>query len=285
MRRLLILLPLLALAACSSSSSNEDGSLADGEDQEQASATKILESQMRSDPQAQPDGFCDKYTQVTLLKARTGRLILELENRLGGSCEIFVAPDKHSYTVTESSNCGSKIYKGTKDGDTVELQDNRTRLCEDLRPAILELKEKRSGFERALYGAPAASSGGNNGGGGAAQVLDVKLYDQPHAQVSQFCDKHTHLGLKRAAGGALSARLEYKLSATSSCEIFIAPNEKLFTVTQSDDCGTKVYSSPPGPSRVVIKDHSTRLCENVIPARVEVELTEGGQTRHLYTAE
>ena len=280
MRRFFVILPLLALAACTSSS-GDDASLADGEDQEQAGATKLMESQMRSDPQAQPDSFCDKYTQVTLLKTRTGKLRLELENRLGGSCEIFVEPDKHSYTVTESSNCGSKIFKGTKAGDTVELQDNRTRMCEDIRPAILELREKRNGFERSLYGAPAASSGGN---GGSTSVLDVKLYDEPHAQVSQFCDKHTWLTLSRT-GGALKARLEYKLSATSSCEIFIAPNEKLFTVTQSDDCGTKVYSSGSGPSRVVIKDHSTRLCENVIPARVEVELTEGGQTRHLYTAE
>ena len=281
MRRFFVILPLLALAACTSSS-GDDASVADGEDQEQASATKLMESQMRSDPQAQPDNFCDKYTQVTLLKTRTGKLLLELENRLGGSCEIFVEPDKHSYTVTESESCGSKMYKGTKAGDTVELQDNRTRLCEDIRPALLELREKRNGFERSLYGKPAAASGG--GGGGSASVLDVKLYDEPHAQVSQFCDKHTWLTLKRE-GGALKARLEYKLSATSSCEIFISPNEKLFTVTQSDDCGTKVYSSGSGPSRVVIKDHSTRLCENVIPARVEVEVTEGGQTRHLYTAE
>jgi hypothetical protein len=282
MRRFLVILPLLALAACSSSTS-DDGSLADGEDQEQASATKLLESQMRSDAQAAPDNFCDKYTQVTLLKTRTGKLLIELENRLAGSCEIFVAPDKHSYTVTESESCGSKMYKGTKNGDSVELQDNRTRVCEDIRPAILELKEKHNGFERSLYGKPAAATGGGNTGGGA-QVLDVKLYDEPHAQVSPSCDKHTALTLKRT-GSALSARLEYKLSATSACEIFIAPNEKLFTVTQSDDCGTKVYSSGAGPSRVVIKDHSTRLCENVIPARVEVELTEGGQTRHLYTAE
>ncbi len=279
MRRFLFILPLFALAACTSSSS-EDTALADGEDQEQAGATKILESQMRSDPQATPGGFCDKYTQVTLLKTRAGKLLLSLENRLGGSCEIFVEPDRHSYTVTESESCGSKMYKGTKDGDTVELQDNRTRLCEDIRPAILELREKRNGFERSLFGEPAAS-GGN---GESASVLDVKLYDEPHAQVSELCDKHTWLTLKRN-DGELKARLEYKLSATSACEIFIAPNETLFTVTQSDDCGTKVYSGGSGANRVVIKDHATRLCENVVPARVEVELTEGGQTRHLYTAD
>jgi len=279
MRRVLALVSLLALAACSAQT--EDGTVADGEDQEQASATKLFEAELRSDPQAAPDNFCDKYTQLTVSKTRTGRLLLELENRLHGACEIFVAPDKHSYTVTESESCGSKIYKGTKSGDSVELQDNRTRLCEDIRPAVLELKEKRNGFERSLYGKPAASNGG---GGGEAQVLDVKLYDEPHAQVSAFCDKHTHLGLKRS-GNALKARLEYKLSATSACEIFIAPNETLFTVTQSDDCGTKVYASAAGAKRIVIKDHSTRLCENVVPARVEVELTEGGQTQHLYTAD
>jgi hypothetical protein len=288
MRKLLLPLFVLATAftaACSSSDSADDPSLADGTDQEQAGATKLTEAKLYADANANPNPMCDSHTALTVLKARSGKLIIELENRLSGSCEIFVAPDKRSYTVTESESCGSKILKGTKNGDSVELQDNRTRMCEDIRPAILELKEKRGGRDIALYGKPLASQQPGGGGGGSQQVFQVKMYDQPHAQVNAGCDKHTELTLTKE-GSTMKARLEYKLSATSGCEIFIQPNEKIFTVTQSDDgCGSKVYSGSAGGERLKIQDHSTRLCENVIPARIEAEWTRSGQAEHLYTAE
>lgn len=288
MRLFLKLLPLLTLVpfaiACSSSSASDDAALADGTDQEQAGATKLTEAKLYADPNANPSPSCDTHTALTVLKARSGKLILELENRVTGGCEIFVAPDKRSYTVTESESCGSKILKGTKNGDSVELQDNRTRMCEDLRPAILELHEKRGGRDISLFGKPLASQL-PGGSGGSQQVFQVKLYDQPHAQVNPGCDKHTELTLSKE-GNAMKARLEYKLSATSGCEIFIAPNEKIFTVTQSDDgCGSKVYSGGAAGESIKIQDHSTRLCENVIPARIEVEWTRGGQAEHLYTTE
>jgi hypothetical protein len=282
---LLVLATALTAAACSSSDdASTDPSLADGTDQEQAGATKLTEAKLYSDPNASPNPSCDTHTALTVLKARSGKLIIELENRVGGACEIFVAPDKRSYTVTESESCGSKILKGTKNGDSVELQDNRTRMCEDIRPSILELKEKRGGREVALYGKPLASQQPGGGGGAASQLLKVKLYDEPHAQVNQGCDKHTELTLSKE-GNTMKARLEYKLSATSGCEIFIAPNEKIFTVTASEDCGSKVYSGSAGGESIKIQDHTTRLCENVIPARIEVEWNRGGQPEHLYTTE
>jgi hypothetical protein len=278
--RIVSLLALLAVAACSSSP--DQPQLADGPDEELNAAKPILEAKLYDDPDATPSAGCDVHTAATLLQTKTGKLRLQLENRVSGGCEIFIVPNKRTYSVAQSDSCGSKVYKGTSGADSVELQDHSTRMCEDFRPALLELSEKRNGQQVRLYGKQSDVS--NPPGTGDAQILDVKLYGEPNAEVSAFCDQYTHLGLKRS-GDSIEARLENKLSATSSCEIFVSPNERLFTVSESEDCGSKVYTSESGGDRIVIKDHSTRLCENVVPARIEVELTVNNRTSRLYSPE
>lgn len=149
----------------------------------------------------------------------------------------------------------------------------------------MELSEQRGTSTVALYGAPIAGGNGSAGAGADAQLLDVKLYDEPHAQVNPSCDMYTHLGLKRD-GAAISASVEFKLSATSTCEPYVAPNERTFGVTQSDDgCGSKVYTGTSGADRIVITDNTHRLCEDLRPARIEVDLTRDGQTSHLFSPE
>jgi len=277
--RLALLVPLLASAsiACGGTEPQDDTTVDDAELQQ--GATVVLEGKLYSDPYATPDATCDVHTAMKVVKARSGKLRLELENKVHGPCELFVEPDKRTYGVTESTACGSISYSNSRG---VWLQDNRTRLCEDARPAVLELEEKRNGQVIRLYGEPSATQTPPVPATPAAAVLDVKLYDQPDAQVTPSCDVYTHLAVT-PTGSGLSARFENKLSATSMCEPFIAPNVALFDVTTSDDCGSKVYSGTSSRGTVTITDNSTRLCENVVAARVVVAATIDGHQWNLYS--
>ncbi len=269
----------LAPAACSNDGAG-DTSITGGAEHEQTAGTKLVEAKLYADPDARPSASCDTHTALTVLKTSSG-LVLELENRVSGGCEIFVVPDRRSYVVTQDEDgCGSNVFKGVDAvrGTAVSLQDHRARACEDMRPAILELRESRGGREVSLFGTPIASGGDD----AHSSVLDAKLYDQPRATVSAGCDKHTELRVTRD-GSKLTARLEYKLSATSTCEIYIAPNERVFDVIESDDCGSKVYTGASGADRVTIRDHALRRCENMIPSLIEVELTADGRTANLYS--
>ena len=62
-----------------------------------------------------------------------------------------------------------------------------------------------------------------------AKVLDVKLYDQPNAQPSAFCDRYTTL-VHGQEGDEFVATLNHELSATSACEIAVMPGPRSYTV-------------------------------------------------------
>jgi hypothetical protein len=277
--RLVALVALLAVAACSNGSDTDvgDEQLAEPE---LATATKVLEAKLYTEPQPYPapNSLCDEHVAAEVLRTASGKLRLRLENRVVGGCRIAVRPDTRIYSIAESNDCGSKVYAGTRGAGSVELMDNRTRLCKDLRPAQLELRETRNGKETLLYGDPAAATAPD------AQLLDVKLYTTPGTQVIEdaFCDQYTRLALKRT-NNVLEARLVNELSKTSRCRVVANRDERVFTVTESNDCGSKVYTSAAGADRVVITDNSTRLCENVVAARVVVELTKNDATKSLYS--
>lgn len=119
MRCVLGFLAICILAGCSTSADQ----VADSDDQEVVGATKVIEAQLRTDPRAVVDASCDRYTALSLSKTRDGKLYLELENKLAGTCEIAIVPDKRSYGVVQSSDgCGSTLYKGTRGADSVTLR-------------------------------------------------------------------------------------------------------------------------------------------------------------------
>ena len=154
-----LLLASIGLAGCAGTPADSDDAVA-SEDalMEPAAATKVLEAKLYRGPNATPSPYCDEHTAVTVLKTTRGKLILELENRVVGGCEMFVEPDKRTYPLEQSEeSCGSTIYKGAVGDDSVSLQDNRTRLCEDLRPAVLEFSQNWAGARRQLYGKPMVS--------------------------------------------------------------------------------------------------------------------------------
>jgi hypothetical protein len=277
MRRLIASLSLATLAACSNSA--DDLSAIESEDRDLTGATALLQGKLYEEPDANPSPECDVHVAATLFQTAAGKLRLQLQNQVAGTCEIYVQPDKRSYVVTQSASCGSKVYAGTRGVDSIELQDHRGRLCENVIPSILELREDRNGATTRLYGKPSAAGGTTSG---TQQLLDVKLYSKPNDEVNESCHTYTQLDLTKS-GDVLEARIGNKITPTSTCEIAVNPNEHRFTVTQSEDCGTKVYSSAVGAEQIIIKDHSTRTCENVVPARIEVELLGNGHTRRLYS--
>lgn len=257
-----------AFAAATLFAAFATGCAADPSSDEQGEEAEVVSARITAklydEPNEQPNPSCDLHTALTVSK-RGSKLTLTLENKLSATstCEIAVQPNLRKYSVTEAESCGSKIYAGKSGGDDVSLMDNRTRICEDVRAAIFELTETVGGKTRVLYGNPQAAPPP------LSKVLDVKLY-LPDTKPSPSCDHYTKLVIGQE-GNELRATLKNELSATSSCEIAVVPNERSYALTAKDDgCGTKVYTGTSGGTKLEVQDHRKRVCENVIPAAVEV---------------
>jgi hypothetical protein len=279
LRLALVLLPLASLAAGCATNTGDEASVADGEDQEAVGAVTVLEAKLYDDAQATPNASCDRFTNLKITKSKAGKLSAKLENRLGGTCELYVAPNPRSFKVTEGESCGSKVYDGTGAQGGIHIQDHRTRMCEDLRPSIIEVEEKTAQGRVFLFGKPVAAAPTP---APVSKVLDVKLYDQPNAQPSAFCDRYTKLVLGQE-GDKFVATLNHELSATSACEIAVMPDPRSYTVVRSESCGSKVYKGSAAGDSIEIQDHHTRLCEDVRAAAVEVSETRGGSKRSLFS--
>jgi hypothetical protein len=91
---------------------------------------------------------CDQFTDMVLTQGAIAKAAFS-EN-VKGRCKIAVIPNRRSYKLSEvGTSCGSKIFRGqfTRAGktSTIEIIDHRTRLCRDLPPALLIVKEKLAG--------------------------------------------------------------------------------------------------------------------------------------------
>jgi hypothetical protein len=99
-------------------------------------------------PNADPNPLCDVHTSLTL--SADGGSSAHLEEGLAGACEIFVIPNARDYPLTLSGvECGTKIYSGSFlrgiERFSVKITDNRTRLCENVIPALIVVEETRDG--------------------------------------------------------------------------------------------------------------------------------------------
>lgn len=276
---LVALLGTATLAGCSGDVSNGAGE--DAAEDELNGATTILEAKLRADAHAVVDASCDVHTKARLVRTSRGKLRLSLADAVDGDCEVVVAKDARSYAVTTSHSCGSTVYRGATAADTVELQDNRGRLCEDLRPAALELREYRKGVASERFGAslplvpPQVAT---------SNLVDVKLYETPLATLDPSCDKYTRLTLQRH-GDAIVGKLESLLASGSTCEVLVPRNERTFSLTQvTDSCGSTTYRGAMETDPVLIRDHSARRCAGTLMAKVVVEMTHGQIVTTLYSA-
>jgi hypothetical protein len=108
------------------------------------------------------------------------------------------------------------------------------------------------------------------------QAGSFKLYADPGHQVKPGCDVYTKLNLLNAPGGR--AHLREELSPTSGCMIAVFPNDREYRLKLSGtQCGSKIYTgtfTKNGQKHSVeITDHRTRMCMDLLLARVIVKET------------
>lgn len=101
-----------------------------------------------------------------------------------------------------------------------------------------------------------------------------KLYGEPHATPNPSCDRHTKLEL--TAEPESKAHLEEAVDGF--CEIAIIPNARDYKLAPGGtSCGSRIFTGTFVKGSEVwslkITDHRTRLCEDVVPAKIIVEET------------
>ena len=97
---------------------------------------------MYADHHVTPNPNCDVHVELKL-KIRGNRATATLTNSLAGYCEIYVIPNVRTYQLVKiGTSCGSTVYAGINDrNDTLNLTDNRTRICDDIIPALIGIEE------------------------------------------------------------------------------------------------------------------------------------------------
>jgi hypothetical protein len=150
---LVVLLPVAAAATGCAVDATEDGDASQADDAVGATADELRASiapgAFKLDaPGAVVSPACDQFTDMVLMQGVTAKAALS--DNVKGTCKIAVIPNPRSYTLREvGTSCGSKIYRGqfTRAGktSTIEITDHRARLCRDLQPALLIVKEKLAG--------------------------------------------------------------------------------------------------------------------------------------------
>jgi hypothetical protein len=105
-----------------------------------------------------------------------------------------------------------------------------------------------------------------------------KLYSDPDHTPSPHCDVFTRLELKASPA---RAELREEVASTSLCKLMVQPNERFFRLRQQPTgCGSKLYTGSfrkQGKLHAIkITDHRTRLCKDLVPAKIIVEETVPG---------
>jgi hypothetical protein len=93
-------------------------------------------------PQHVPNKICDVHTSLDI-QVKGTKTIAVLQKIVLGYCEIYVSPNKREYLIEEIYNqCGSTYLNGIGVGSTrITIEDHRLRVCEDMKPDSLIVKE------------------------------------------------------------------------------------------------------------------------------------------------
>lgn len=136
---------ILALAATACGTENTSST----KDIEVAPVETINEAAFKMYDQARftPESFCDLHTVLKLFNTETG-IAASLQNSLDGICELAVFPNVRTYSLEKvGQSCGSDLYVGRLIGivehaaPTIEITDHRNRICRDIVPATVIVKQ------------------------------------------------------------------------------------------------------------------------------------------------
>lgn len=146
-----------SLFACAATTDDgQDDADSDDVSNDEVIAAKIADIDVDlGDHPHQQASSCDVHTKLSI---KSGKATLrEVVTGIPGQaqCKLAVQPNERSYNLKLSkTDCGSRIYAGSmkKAGQkyAIEITDNRSRLCEDVIPGLLVVKETVPGFPGAI---------------------------------------------------------------------------------------------------------------------------------------
>lgn len=151
---ILFALAAVSLFACAASTDETDDADSDDVTSDMVAAAKMpdIEVELGDRPHQQPSA-CDVHTHLAI-KAGKASLNETVSGIPGGiSCKLGVQPNLRAYNMKlDRTECGSKIYVGSmkKAGKkyAIEITDHRTRMCEDVIPGLLVVKETLPGAKQ-----------------------------------------------------------------------------------------------------------------------------------------
>lgn len=100
---------------------------------------------------------CDVGSSVILQNGSLTGPMVSMSDFVSGQCALYVEPNPRTYTLeAQGIGCGSIRWEGslrTNEGvSEIEITDHRGRLCMDLVPNVIVIKETSRGGEKTLYG-------------------------------------------------------------------------------------------------------------------------------------
>ena len=103
-----------------------------------------------------------------------------------------------------------------------------------------------------------------------------KLYGVPNAQPNAMCDVHTAIELSSYRSGS---RIDLREVVGGVCEIYVEPQERFYRLRfDGTSCGSRIYKGKKkinGKTReITVTDHRTRMCRDLVPAKIIVEETD-----------
>jgi hypothetical protein len=103
-----------------------------------------------------------------------------------------------------------------------------------------------------------------------------KLYDEPRREPNASCDVHTAIELSSYRSGS---RIDLRETVSGLCEIYVEPQERFYRLRfDGTACGSRIYKGQKkinGKTRsITVTDHRTRICRDLVPAKIVVEETD-----------
>ncbi len=145
------------LVACGADTSTDDAADGDEVSESEAKTAQVTPGSFKlyAEAHASPNPSCDVHTKLDL-SATSSVSKAHLEEAVGGMCEIAVIPNPRDYRLRlAGTDCGTRTYMGKykkgSDSWSIKITDNRSRLCENVIPALIVIEETHNGSTVTKY--------------------------------------------------------------------------------------------------------------------------------------